>query len=219
MNVIREDNLKYGKRELLFGVGINDSDYTTQKNVKENGKSRRVWQCPFHSTWVSIMRRCYSEVYQNKQPTYKGCIVSEEWYKFSSFKTWMETQDWEGKALDKDLLVEGNRVYSKDTCVFVSQNVNNFTLINKSANKKGLPLGVSMNYNNFKARLSVDNIRVSLGTHKTPMAAHRAWQLAKRDRALQLKAEQTDRRVIGGLQRIIDKLQHDYDNNLETKTL
>ena len=76
-------------------------------------------------------------------PTYKGCSVSEEWLRFSNFKRWMEKQDWDGKQLDKDILFEGNKVYSAETCVFVTSVVNSFT--SDSGAKRGEWLiGVSL---------------------------------------------------------------------------
>jgi hypothetical protein len=38
----------------------------------------------------------------------------------------METQDWVGKQIDKDLLLSGNKCYSPDTCVFISPQLNKF---------------------------------------------------------------------------------------------
>jgi len=118
-------------RKLVYGVGINDADYVVQRNetIYVNGKRTRkqVWICPYYQAWKSMLERCYSIKYQERQPTYRGCSVSEEWLTFSVFKSWMEKQEWEGMQLDKDILFEGNKLYSKETCVFVSSVVNIFT--------------------------------------------------------------------------------------------
>ena len=56
----------------------------------------------------------------------------------------MMQQDCEGKHLDKDILFEGNKVYSPDTCVFVDGVVNTF--LNDCAATRGeWPLGVCWN--------------------------------------------------------------------------
>ena len=109
-------------KRLVYGVGINDADYVVQKwetigYVNGKQKQKLIWICPYYSAWKSMLKRCYSSKYQDKRPTYKGCSVSDEWLTFSVFKVWMEKQDWEGKQLDKDLLFEGNKIYSADTCV------------------------------------------------------------------------------------------------------
>ena len=57
------------------------------------------------------------------------------------FRAWMVEQDWKGKQLDKDLLVQGNKMYSPDTCVFVDGVVNNF-LTDRAAARGEWPIGV-----------------------------------------------------------------------------
>ena len=127
-------------RRLVNGVGVNDADYVVEKlettgYVNGKQKQKLVWYCPHYRAWRGMLSRCYSAKYQEKQPTYIGCSVSEEWLTFSNFKAWMEKQKWEGMHLDKDLLIEGNKIYSADTCVFVSPLVNTF--INDQMAKRG----------------------------------------------------------------------------------
>ena len=100
-------------------VGINDATYIVKTTI--NGK--RV-TCPYYSKWSEMIRRCYSTEYQGRKPTYSDCCVHAGWWLFSSFKRWMEKQDWQGKHLDKDLIKAGNKMYSPLTCVFVSNKVN-----------------------------------------------------------------------------------------------
>ena len=127
------------KKKLVCGVGINNADYvvTVYETIGyENGKQKRrvVWRCPFYSRWNDMLARCYTTSYKQRFPTYEGCYVCKEWLIFSNFKAWMEKQDWEGKELDKDLLVSRNKVYSPETCVFVDKRVNLF-LTESSANR------------------------------------------------------------------------------------
>lgn len=68
----------------------------------------------------------------------------------------------------------------------------------------------------FISMISENGKPTYLGYFNLPIEAHRAWQEAKIDLAEVLKKEQTDIRIIAGLQRIINKIQNDYDNNLET---
>lgn len=204
--------------KLVCGKGINDATYEVTKNKRVNGKTKTYWRCKFYDTWRSMITRCYHP--KAITTTYNGCSVCEEWLTFSNFKSWMETQDWKGKALDKDLLVLGNTIYSPETCCFVSQHVNSF--LTKSNSTRGeFPLGV---YFKFKIKRYIGQIHVRgqekqqhLGCFLTPMSAHRAWQKEKINQAKILQSEQTDAKVIKGLQRVIDKIQNDYDNNLETK--
>ena len=195
-------------------VGTNDADYPVviMKTVGySNGKRVRkvVWSCKFYRTWSNMLNRCYNEKLQNVQPTYRGCSVCDEWLLFSNFKRWMETQDWEGKHLDKDVLVMGNKVYSPETCVFVSVEVNSFLTDNLSM-RGGLPIGVS-----YKKRTTdmvneyskpyvaqIGNLKGKskhLGLFATPEEAHQAWLTAKLEQAKILAAEQTDPRVAKAL--------------------
>ncbi len=104
--------------KLVYGVGVNDADYKVQKFKTENGKKIQLWICPFYSKWKEMLRRCYSIQEKERSPCYTQASTVEHWHIFSNFKSWMETQDWEGKQLDKDLLVKDNKTYGPDTCLF-----------------------------------------------------------------------------------------------------
>ena len=66
-------------RNLVAGVGINDADYNVTLHDKETGKCI-IWSCPYYSRWKGMLVRCYSSNHKNKQPSYKGCTVCEEWH-------------------------------------------------------------------------------------------------------------------------------------------
>lgn len=133
------------KNKLICGVGINDADYVVIPTI--NGKRKR---CPYYSVWTDMLYRCYSEGAQEKYPTYKGCSVCDEWLIFSVFKSWMEAQDWKGRQLDKDILVEGNKIYSPESCVFVDADTN--LLLNLNGKNRGeYPLGVDFKQGKFRA--------------------------------------------------------------------
>lgn len=168
------------ENKLICGVGINDADYSVFKTEKIDGKWKTVWVCPYYVKWSAMLNRCYGEMIKNKFPTYEGCYTVPEWHYFMNFKGWMETQDWEGKHLDKDLLVRGNRVYGPDTCVFLTAAMNSFVL--ERQNDRGeWPIGVSFveSRDKFKACCK-DSVKASrknlfLGYFDTPEEAHNAW--------------------------------------------
>jgi len=195
--------MKIKAKKLVYGVGINDADYVVSKYETigyDNGKQKQklVWVCPYYQAWRDMIRRCYSSKYQERNPTYKGCSVSEEWLTFSVFKSWMEGQEWEGMQLDKDLLTEGNKVYSAETCVFVSGKVNNFT-IDSGASRGEWLIGVSWDkgVNKFrsKCRNPFTKKQEHLGLFTCQEEAHQAWLKHKLELAHLLAAEQTDERV------------------------
>lgn len=174
--------VNYKKRKPIHGFGINDADYVvviSETIVWDVDKqlTKLVWKCPFYSTWKSMVERCYSKKYLDKKSSYNGCSICEEWKYFSNFKSWMETQDWEGNRLDKDLLIRGNRVYSPDTCIFVSQQVNSF-ITESQATRGDYPIGVSLRKSGGKfsacCRDGTGKLK-SLGYYETPEEAHQAW--------------------------------------------
>lgn len=122
------------------GVGINDLAIAGNEKI--------------YHIWSGMLQRCYDKNYQIRNPSYMGCSVCKEWLKFSNFKTWVLTQEWEGKQLDKDIINPSNKVYSPDTCFFVDQNVN--TLLTHSKATRGkYPIGVDFkkSYGKFRARV------------------------------------------------------------------
>ena len=177
------------RNRLVQGVGINDADYVTEKKETINGKYVRVWICPFYRTWTNMLERCYSEKYHQRQPTYKGCKVCDEWLIFSNFKKWMEQQDWEGKQLDKDLLVEGNKVYSPNTCIFVDHKINSF-VIDRAASRGEYMIGVHWDKYANKFIAQCGNPFTSkpeyLGLFADELEAHLTWKARKHKLACQL---------------------------------
>ena len=195
------------KKKLVYGVGINDADYRVQikeemKKVNGVRKQKLVWICPFYRAWVNMLKRCYSIKFQELQPTYVGCSVSEEWLTFSVFKNWMETQDWQDKQLDKDLLIEGNKVYSDETCVFVTRVVNMFTT-DRSNDRGEWLIGVSWDKRAGKFQSRCRNPFTKkeeyLGYFECEHEAHQAWLKRKLELAKKLAAMQTDPRVAEAL--------------------
>lgn len=194
-------------KKLVCGVGINNADYVVQKfetigYIGGKRKRKRVWICPHYQTWVDMLKRCYSAKIQDRNPAYKGCSVSVEWHTFSNFKAWMEKQNWEGNQLDKDLLFEGNKIYSSDACVFVSPMVNTFTTDSKASRGEWL-IGVywDKQAEKFHSRCSnpFTNKKEHLGRFTCEQEAHNAWLKRKLELAHLLAAEQADPRVAKAL--------------------
>ena len=194
------------RNKLIYGVGINDAEYVVQKFevVSKRGeklKRKCTWICPFYSRWVSMLQRCYSEKYQERFPSYKGCEVYTEWLVFSCFKQWMETQDWEGNQLDKDILKEGNKIYSPDLCVFITQKVNSF--YTDSARARGIyPIGVCYHSRDGVFRASCgdgEGNQKWLGSYQDALSAHNAWKRYKHELSLKIASEQENELVAKAL--------------------
>ena len=154
----------------VYGVGI-----TGEKIPVVDGK-----RCKQRELWVRMLDRCYSK--GKNKPTYEGCSVSENFKYYPFFKEWCEKQigfDVKGFALDKDILVKGNKVYSEGACVFVPQEINNILTYKKSTNK-GLSASVALQKSGrYSVSFRKDRITQNLGRFDTPEEAFQAYKQVK----------------------------------------
>ncbi|CAM0081235.1 HNH endonuclease [Vibrio phage D51] len=98
----------------VCGIGfLGEGSYSRASHKKE------------YTLWSSMIDRCYSG--RDSRKHYSDCSASKEWHNFQIFckevvdlpnyKLWKFTKHYE---LDKDILNRDARVYSKDTCQFVT---------------------------------------------------------------------------------------------------
>jgi len=195
------------KRKLVYGIGINDADYIVAAKVE--GKNVI---CPYYQRWCNILRHSYSPLFQKKHPSYIGTTVCKEWHTFSSFRNWMEDQEWENRELDKAILFPGNKVYSPDTCLFVTKEGNNIVL-GVRVDKGEYPLGVYFDTpkQQFRASMSRNGKQQTIGRFDTPEEAEKAYLEAKVDHYESIIAESSNKLLQLGLERhkqiIVDKLE------------
>ena len=161
---------------LVCNIGVSEKGkYSTW----ENGKHTKEYV-----KWREMVRRCYSEVYLAKKPTYRLCSIDEKFLNFQYFAEWCNNQVGfeEGWQLDKDLLVKGNKVYSEDTCVFLPAELN--TLLLKSGSIRGsYPIGVVVQtkHNYILASCKQNNKRIYLGKFGTVYEAFLAYKKFKEE--------------------------------------
>lgn len=185
----------------VCGVGINNSNYQVQPVI--DGKKI---QCPIYTIWHNMIKRCYSKKTQEHRPTYIGCSVSDSWLSFMSFRAWVIDQNYKGKHLDKDILVSGNKIYSEETCIFVSRNINSL-LSDRKSNRNGTPAGVVIDKTmkggrKYVAQCTANGEHVSLGHYHSTEEAHQAYLEFKSIHVVNIAIKQTDPRLKGALIRI-----------------
>lgn len=161
-------------KKLVLGKGV----YCKGKyKAKEDGKHVR-----FYSMWWNMLKRCYSEEYQSRFPTYIGCSVDGNWLFFQNFAEWCDGDDYNtlGYQLDKDLLIPNNKIYSPKACCFVPSEINAL-LTDCRAVRGDLPQGVSFrkDSNKYRACVSVDGRKISLGSYDCPNEAYLVYKKAK----------------------------------------
>ena len=173
-------NIRNGKVKDLYapsvhGIGVSGTKYSNTINGVRTKE---------YVLWQSMLRRCYSDVYKKKHPTYEGCEVSDNFKSYEYFYVWCHNQigfDNEGWHLDKDLLVKGNKVYSEDSCIFIPKEIN--LLLTKSTASRGEHLiGVYWSKTNKAFRACVNKNKGAsehLGYFKTEIEAFNTYKVAK----------------------------------------
>ena len=155
--------MSISKRGLVCGVGVNDATFVTTLVVEGHSTLH-----PGYSTWLNMLKRCYSKEVHLRRPTYGKTVVCPDWLKFSSFLSWWKLNHVTGWVLDKDILGDGT-IYSPTTCVYVPMHVNNFIEASQ-ASRGDWPIGVSKTSSGkFHAycRNNRTNKRVNLGYFDT----------------------------------------------------
>lgn len=194
------------KNKLLFGWGVNDVDYEVTRHEIVNGKRKKVWTCPYYMKWGNILQRCLYLKHKERRPNYKGCTVTEEWKHLSDFIEWVDSQpnkDWMNCEPDKDFLSIGNKHYSPDTVVFISNKVNSF-ILDRGKSRGSYMIGVSYDPRNkknpYQARCcNPFGGSAYIGLFSTELEAHLAWQSRKHEYACMLADLQSDERVASRL--------------------
>lgn len=165
------------KRKPVFGLGINDANY-------------KVTGCPYYKKWTNMLMRCYCKTYLDKNPSYVGSSVSEEWLIFTNFKDWLVSNNYNMKdELDKDILSSFGNVYSPEMCCLIPKNVNSFLC--KISKTGDLPKGVHYcnRYNVYIAQIRDKGKKIRLGSFDDPLTAHNVWLNKKSELALELSIE------------------------------
>jgi len=170
---------------------------------------------PLYSKWRKMIYRCLDP----SSVSYKsygavGVTICDEWKYFSNFMDWASQYEWQGKQLDKDLLGKGRKIYSPDTCCFLSQKVNNFLTGITHGSKSKYPPGVfyDKETRKYKAQCYVNNRPITLGRYRTVDAAYKSYVDYKTKLTLKHAEEETDLRVRNGLILFAHDLIQDYYN-------
>ena len=133
----KNEEIKCPYEPRYYGVGyIGEGKYKAFESGKKTDEYR---------IWYNMLERCYDPKYQEKRPTYKGCRVEDYLLNFQHMGEWIDENYYEVPGekmqLDKDILYKGNKVYSRESCIFVPQRIN--TLFTKCDKARGdNPIGV-----------------------------------------------------------------------------
>ena len=149
-----------------------------------------------YAKWHRMIHRCYDAKFHEKNPTYKDCMVCDDWHNFQNFAEWYTKQKGydENYELDKDLLISGNKVYSPVTCMLAPSQINSL-LLDCGARRGEYPVGVCYDkkLGKFKAQISIDGKPRHIGFFKTVEQASEAYQIAKKANIKRMALEWQDR--------------------------
>lgn len=134
-----------------------------------------------YRVWTDMLRRCYSEKSYIKNPSYIGCLVEPAWHNFQNFAEWYVNHQFYGfgHELDKDLLVEGNKIYGEKYCTLLPKSLNSMLTSLKKKMDTPLPKGVRFDRNKYNVRLQIGGIRKSIGRFDSLTEAGEAYNKAK----------------------------------------
>lgn len=169
----------------ICGVGyIGVGEYKTGTDTKHTEE---------YQNWTCMIRRCYDEKLKERYSAYYGdCIVCEEWHNFQNFARWWNENIYrvgtERMHLDKDILFDGNRMYSPNTCVISPQRIN--MLFMKKPNKYNLPNGIKPS---SKGRYESKYNGKHLGVFDSIEDAVMAHDIAKSEALIQIANEYKDK--------------------------
>ena len=134
----------------LCGVGYIGDGRFVPSSYKNLPAGKQYCDPRIFAYWRRMISRCYNENEQKKPSgrAYIGCSVAESWHNFQNFAEWayQKKQAWfveDGMIweLDKDCLVQGNRVYGPEYCTFLPPQIN--IVLSDSPRSRGLPRGVN----------------------------------------------------------------------------
>jgi hypothetical protein len=115
-NKVRRGAVKDFMQPTVHGVGL--------LGVGDHVASIKGKDTKAYKVWSGMLQRCYCEKYQARYPTYMGCTVCDEWHNFNIFADWFYENYIVGCHLDKDTLINGNKIYSPKSCVFITPKEN-----------------------------------------------------------------------------------------------
>lgn len=153
-----------------------------------------------YQEWQAMLHRCFDKKVEEHRPTYKNAMVEEWLFNFQNYCSWRKENyyeiEGEKMCLDKDILCKHNKIYSRDTMIFVPERIN--VLFTRRQNDRGIyPIGVCVkhlkNIDRYQARCQTLDGRKNLGFYDTPEEAFIAYKTFKEQYIKQVADEYRDK--------------------------
>lgn len=118
---IAAGKIKDRRKRTVYGVGYLGSEIKIPS--RDSGSIIRR----LYDLWANMLKRAYG----GYDKSYSDVEVDKRWHSFTTFMRtivdvpgYLEWEKGENLVLDKDIRIPGNRVYSRDTCVFITPSEN-----------------------------------------------------------------------------------------------
>jgi hypothetical protein len=156
-----------------------------------------------YRVWDGMLSRCYNTSRKSyNQYGARGVRVCDDWLEFQNFASWWEaTFKLKGWHLEKDILVDGNKIYGPETCCFVPVCINSFYATLPVQGDRELPSGVTKSGRQYFANTTAGGVKTQTG-FPTPEEASSFYKTFKENHARQMADEFKD--VLD--KRVLDKL-------------
>lgn len=165
----------------VCGIGMVGAKYPTTINGKRTKE---------YTAWNSMLTRCYTKSISNGENwyhRYEDVEVCDKWLLFENFYEWLHSQEnfdkWimlDRRAVDKDILIKGNKIYSPETCTLVPERVNAlFVKSDKTRGKHLIGATYKTRDNVFEAQCNVGGKEMYIGRFKDEYSAFLAYKKYK----------------------------------------
>lgn len=174
--------------------------FTAQTSNVKSGKSTRCRVCsakkcnkthglkkhPLYTVWTNMKSRCYNKT-NSRFSIYggEGVTVCMEWRNnFKAFYDWAVANDYDKSLrLDKDILCKAlniePKVYSPETCQFVTQTTNSQATrqicTTNTSNYRGVSIKKNKKVNPYVAQIAVNTLKIHIGYYPTAVKAAEAY--------------------------------------------
>lgn len=160
----------------------------TNKDINQE-ESFVISKSKEYEIWYNMLIRCNDIKFKDEHYTYEKCTLDKKWFCFWNFylwciaqknyTNWIDNCNW---AIDKDISIKRNKVYSEKTCFIVPKSINNLLL--KHDKRRGkYPIGVTKRKSDgmFEAqcRNPIINKYVTIGLYSNAMDAFIAYKTYK----------------------------------------
>ena len=125
-----------------------------------------------------MLRRCYSDECRGTIYQRENIKVDSEWFSFKNFYLWATgtmSNYRDDLFLDKDILSNRTKIYSCETCTFISKRLN--TALSYSRHSRNIPIGITMQNGSYLA--TITHGKIHLGRFTNVLDSYLAYKVAK----------------------------------------